>query len=88
MMIYGHINELEKIDDQIKTIDENRKIQMRNTILNFRHFYTYHWLMEQIALFMQGRGDLRCDQYNTRVNDGKKAKLHNVSDQKNTQNWW
>ena len=44
--------------------------------------------MEQIALFMQGRGDLRCDQYNTRVNDGKKAKLHNVSDQKNTQNWW
>ena len=88
IMIYGHINELEKIDEQIKNIDENRKNLMRKTILKFRHFYTYHGVMEQIALFMQGRGDLRCDKYNTRVNDGKKAKLHNVPDQKNTQNWW
>ena len=29
--------------------------------------------MEQIALFMQGEGYLRCDQYHSKLSDGKKA---------------
>ena len=63
MIIIGSRNELNEIDKQIESIDEERRLFMRKTILEHRHLFTYHGVMEQIALFMQGRGYLRCDTY-------------------------
>ena len=89
MIIIGHISELDIIDQEIQKITEDRRLKMRETILKYRHFFTYHGLMEEIALFMQGRGHLKCDLYNTRINDGKHVHLSkNVQDQRDTNKMW
>ena len=76
-IIFGKVDELNIIDQKIQKLRRSKlRTQLHNKILKFRHLFTYHGVMEQIALFMQGRGFLQCDHYNIRINDHKRPKYH------------
>ena len=68
MAIIGKNDDMENIVKKIKSIDEKKRQKMRETIIKYRHLFTYEGVMEQIALFMHGQGYLRCDTYHHTVN--------------------
>ena len=74
MSIINGIDHLDDIYSAIESIDEKKRQKMRKVILEHRHYLTYEGVMEQIALFMFGKGELRCTKYNPRINDGLRNK--------------
>ena len=62
--ITGYTDNIDEINEKIKKITPQRREEMRKTILKYRdtHF-TFNGTMNQIELFMNGLGDLRCDRY-------------------------
>ena len=70
MAIVGTAENMYEIFDQIDRINEERRRIMRETIIHYiNSHFTYDGVMEQIALFMKGGGDLRCDKYYSEIDD-------------------
>ena len=65
--IIGKGDNLEEIQAKILSMDENQREEMHKNVLKYRHYFTYQGVIEQIALFMHGEGDLRCDQYHVKI---------------------
>ena len=69
MAIIGMNSELDRVYNELMQINETKRQTMRKKILEYKHYFTYEGIMEQITWFMHGQGFLRCDKYYPQINN-------------------
>ena len=69
MAIVGMNSEFDRVYNELMAINEEKRQMMRKKILEYKHYFTYEGIMEQIAWFMHGQGFLQCTQYYPEINN-------------------